>query len=128
MTIREVLQNINEALESEHGIAMYKSAHAAGQMRYSNPEYWVPRKWEYWGKSGMKTDESTWPTDGRLHVSLVSGNSEGYYLHVDNETQKGCDTLLLGKILGPIEDGFPVLLALTKMFDWSRPKTCVLPD
>lgn len=122
MTISEMLVKINIVLEGDYGIAMYKSGETA------SAEYWMPLKWEYWGKSGMKADESTWPTDGRLHASLVPGNSEGYYLHVNNETREGCNTLLLGKILGPIEDGFPVLLALTKMFDWTHPKTCVLPD
>lgn len=124
MTITEVLAKINETLEAGYGVAMHKSGSPGWT---SNSEYWTPLKWDYWGMGSEKARD-TWPVGGRLHVFIVPGTSEGYYLHVEHMGRETSTTLLLGKYLGPLKDGFPVLLAITEMFDGTHPQSCILPD
>ena len=90
-----------------------------------------PRQWDYlelacYARLGRGTDDV--PEGVRWLCYIVPGDSEGYYLHIDIlEMVTGkVEGFILGKFFGMKEGRVRELGVITRAFDYSRPKTCIL--
>ncbi len=88
----------------------------------------TPEKFDYFDVMDPFALKTECPSPSRWLIYLVPGGSEGYYLHVDTlDDGNAITTVLLGKCW-TIVDGMQAVSALVRMFDWTRPQTCILED
>ena len=85
----------------------------------------TPATFDYFDIMEPFTLTTECPSPSRWIIYLVPGDNEGYYLRVEEGDTRSL--VILGKCW-TIVDGMQAVSALVRMFDWTRPQTCILED